>query len=190
MLTKLSSVETLWGCRTRGRSSSPCAAEVRLTHEIIQTYGRDAGTALVLRSQPPKAKAQGRCCFNAPEEGWRGSASQADPSWPLAAFLQPLSRRSHCCLKAKAEMFHSSQGSSRVVVLNSRPVHPWDGIFPLAGSGIATEKPFISLVCTSNLRGALLRLPLSAVSAVLNEAAILRPNEFEKFLTLLLQCLQ
>lgn len=80
--------------------------------------------------------------------------------------------------------------SSRAVVLNSRPVHPWDGIFPLAGSGMATEKPFISLVCTSNLRGSLLRLPLSAVSAVLNEAAILRPNEFEKFLTLLLQCLK
>lgn len=92
------------------------------------------------------------------------------------------SQRQRCFIPAEA--------APRVVVLNSRPVHPWDGIFPLAGSGIATEKPFISLVCTSNLRGALLRLPLSAVSAVLNEAAILRPNESEKFLTLLLQCLK
>lgn len=90
------------------------------------------------------------------------------------------SQRQRCVIPAKA--------APRVVVLNSRPANPWDGIFPLASSAIATEKPFISLVCTSNLRGALLRLPLSAVSVVLNEAAILRPNEFEKFLTLLLQC--
>lgn len=92
------------------------------------------------------------------------------------------SQRQGCFIPAKA--------APRVVVLNSRAVHPWDGIFPLAGSGTATEQPFISLVCTSNLRGALLRLPLSAVPTVLNEAAILRPNEFEKFLTLLLQFLE
>lgn len=89
-------------------------------------------------------------------------------------------------------MFYSGQGSSRVFALNSRPVQAWDGIFPLASSGIATEKPFISTVCASNLRGSLLRLPLLPVSAALNEAAILRrrPNEFEKFLTLLLRRLK
>lgn len=171
--------------------SSPRAAEVGLTCQDYLNLQEGCRRDPMCRDHShPRQRHQGRCCFNAPEEGWRGSAPQADPCWPLAALLQPLSPRSHCCPEQRQRCFIAAKAAPRVVVLNSRPVHPWDGIFPLASSGIATEKPFISLVCTSNLRGALLRLPLSAVSTVLNEAAILRPNEFEKFLTLLLQCLK
>lgn len=65
------------------------------------------------------------------------------------ALLQPPKGPVAAC-EAQAPMFHSGQGSSRVFALS-------DGIFPLAGSEIATEKPFVSTVCASNLQGPLLR---------------------------------